>query len=181
MLSASAHKFNGPKGIGFIYIRKGTTIAPYADGGAQEKGLRAGTENIASIIGMSVALKKNCDAMAINTVYLKQLDETLIKALDDSGIDYIRNGREPRIPGINSISLKDVNGEALLHRLDLIGICVSTGSACDSVNTQISHVLHAIGLPTEYAQGTIRISLGKGNTQEETETIAKAILRIIKR
>ena len=181
MLSASAHKFNGPKGIGFMYIRKGTSIAPYADGGAQEKGLRAGTENIASIIGMSVALKKNCDAMAINTVYLKQLDETLIKALDDSGIDYIRNGREPRIPGINSISFKDVNGEALLHRLDLMGICVSTGSACDSVNTQISHVLHAIGLPTEYAQGTIRISLGKGNTQEETETIAKVVLRIIKR
>lgn len=181
MLSASAHKFNGPKGIGFLYIRKGTKILPYADGGAQEHRLRAGTENIASIVGMAVALQKSCVAIEANAAHLRALDGIVIKALDESGIDYRRNGSKNRVPGSISISLRNADGEALLHRLDLMGICVSTGSACDSVNTQISHVLQAVGLPTEYAQGTIRISLGKGNTQEETETIAKAILHIMKR
>ena len=181
ILSASAHKFNGPKGIGFLYIRKGTKILPYADGGAQEHRLRAGTENIASIVGMAVALQKSCVAIEANAAHLRALDGIVIKALDESGIDYRRNGSQNRVPGSISISFRNADGEALLHRLDLMGICVSTGSACDSVNTQISHVLQAVGLPTEYAQGTIRISLGKGNTQEETETIAKAILHIMKR
>lgn len=178
MLSASAHKFNGPKGIGFLYVRKGTNVVPYADGGAQENRLRAGTENIASIVGMSVALKKNCDAMTINAGYLKQLDETLIKALDDSGIDYIRNGREPCLPGFNSLSFKDADGETLLHRLDLMGISVSTGSACNSVNTQISHVLKAIKLDETLAMGTIRISFGKNNTKDDVYAIATALAKI---
>ena len=180
MLSASAHKFNGPKGVGFLYIRKGTKILPYADGGTQERRYRAGTENIASVVGMAVALQKNCVAIEANAAHLRTLDGIVIKALDESGIDYLRNGSKNRVPGSISISLRNADGEALLHRLDLMGICVSTGSACNSVNTQISHVLQAVGLPIEYAQGTIRISLGKGNTQEETETIAKAILHIMK-
>ena len=179
MLSASAHKFNGPKGIGFLFIRKGTTIMPYIDGGAQEHGLRAGTENIASIVGMAVALQKNCEEIEANTMHLEELDAIIIKTLCKSGIDYRRNGSCNRVPGNISLSFKNIDGEALLHRLDLMGICVSTGSACDTVNTQISHVLHAIGLPIGYAQGTIRITLGKENTKEEAEAIAKAILRVI--
>jgi len=179
MLSASAHKFNGPKGIGFLYIRKGTAITSYADGGAQERGLRAGTENVASIVGMAVSLKKNCETMEANAAHLKSLDEAIVTALDESGIDYQRNGGKNRVPGSISLSFKDADGEALLHRLDLMGICVSTGSACDSVNTQVSHVLQAIGLPAEYAIGTIRISLGKNNTLEEAHAIVKAIQRIL--
>ncbi len=180
MLSASAHKFNGPKGVGFLYIRKGTKISPYTHGGAQELGMRAGTENVASVVGMAVALKKNCDAIETNAAHLKILDEIIIKALDESGIDYRRNGSDHRIPGIISLSFKNADGEAFLHRLDLMGICVSTGSACDSANTKVSHVLKKIGLPMEYAQGTIRISLGKDNTIDEMHRIAQSLLKILK-
>lgn len=179
MLSASAHKFNGPKGTGFLYIRNDTSITPYVDGGAQESGLRAGTENIASIVGMSVALKNNCNAMAANIVHLRKLERLLIDELTGAGIDFKRNGNENRVPGNVNLSFKGADGEALLHRLDLMGICVSTGSACDSINTQVSHVLQAIDLPTEYAQGTIRISFGRENTREDAEAIAKALLRIV--
>ncbi|MHB1154707.1 MAG: cysteine desulfurase family protein [Eubacteriales bacterium] len=180
MLSASAHKFNGPKGIGFLYIRKGAKISPYADGGAQEYGLRAGTENIASIVGMASALQKNCSTIETNAVYLKILDDLLIKTLDVSGIDYQRNGNLNRLPGIISLSFKNADGEALLHRLDLMGICVSTGSACDNVNTKVSHVLRAIQLDESYAKGTIRISLSKDNTTDEINKIAQSLLKILK-
>lgn len=180
LLSASAHKFNGPKGIGFLYIRKGTKISPYVDGGSQESGFRAGTENIASIIGMAVALKQNCDEVESNIVHIKKLEKIVMDKLNASEIDYIRNGGDNRIPGNVSLSFKNEDGEALLHRLDLIGICVSTGSACDSVNTKVSHVLHSIGLPFEYAHGTIRISLGKANTAEDAIEIANSLIHILK-
>lgn len=180
MLSASAHKFNGPKGVGFLYIRNGTKISPYADGGAQELGLRAGTENIASIVGMAVALQKNCGVIETNAAHLKTLETIIIKALLESGIDYRRNGSTHNLPGIISLSFKDADGEALLHRLDLMSICVSTGSACDSANTQISHVLRAIQLEESYAKGTIRISLSKDNTADEMQRIAQSLLKILK-
>lgn len=178
-LSASAHKFNGPKGIGFLYIRQGTVIEPFFDGGAQEYGFRAGTENIASIMGMAVALKKNCEEIPKVQHHLKELEQIILSKLDAAKIDYCRNGGEPRIPGNLSLSFKGFEGEMLLHRLDLMGIMVSTGSACDSKNTQISHVLQAIRADTDYAMGTIRISLGKSNTIEEAEKIADALIKII--
>lgn len=177
MLSASAHKFNGPKGIGFLYIRKGVNIISFSDGGSQESGRRAGTENVASIVGMAVALKNNLAKLAENEDHIVKLEHLLISEL--SGLDYIRNGDKNHVPGNISISFKDRDGEALLHRLDLAGICVSTGSACDSVNTQISHVLKAIGLEECYAKGTIRISLGKDNTEEEVLTIVSALKKIM--
>lgn len=180
MLSASAHKFNGPKGIGFLYVRKGTHISPYASGGSQEFGMRAGTENIASIVGMATALKKNCDLIQSITEHLVSLEQQLIDAIRISGIDYHRNGSQIRIPGNISLSFPGKDGEALLHRLDLMGICVSTGSACDSKNTQISHVLRAIDLEERYAKGTIRISLGKNNTTTDVEAIAGALIKILK-
>lgn len=180
MLSASAHKFNGPKGIGFLYIRKGTPIARFNDGGAQEFGMRAGTENVAAIVGMSVALKANTEQIEMISEYIMALESQLINELNGYNIDYIRNGSENHIPGNISLSFKGCDGEAILHRMDLKGISISTGSACDSVNTRISHVIEAIGVSDEYAQGTIRISLGKNNTEDDVLKIAQALSEIVK-
>ncbi len=180
MLSASAHKFNGPKGIGFLYIKKETPISPYLDGGAQEFGMRAGTENIAYIVAMAIALEKNCHNMKRNSDHLKKLEDILIGELHGYKLDFRCNGSNYKIPGNISLSFRNAEGEMLLHRLDLMGICVSTGSACDSKNTQISHVLEAIRVPREYAVGTIRVSLGAENTEEEVRYIAKAICKILK-
>lgn len=181
LLSASAHKFNGPKGIGFLYIKKGTPIVPYVDGGAQESGMRAGTENVASIVGMAVALKKNCERIKENIDYISSLVQRLIFGLDRSGVTYKHNTTLHSYPGIVSLSFPGFSGEALLHRLDLMGISVSTGSACDSKNTEISHVLKAIRLPERLAQGTIRISFGKDNTTDEVDTIVKALKVILEK
>lgn len=180
MLSASAHKFNGPKGIGFLYIKNGTQINPYMSGGSQESGLRAGTENVASIVGMATALKKNIEQISFNTTYIKELEHQLLTKLRKiKGIDYKKNGGENTIPGNISLSFRGQDGEMLLHRLDLRGICVSTGSACDSVNTHTSHVLQAINLDKSYINGTIRISLGKHNTIEDVDYIVEEIKKII--
>ena len=180
MLSASAHKFNGPKGLGFLYIKSGTKIFPYADGGAQEHGMRAGTENIASVVGMAAALKKNCIHMTQVQNRLHMLEDKFLDVLRLSGIDYIRNGSTNHVPGNVNVSIRNASGEMLLHRLDLKGIAVSTGSACDSVNTQISHVIQAIRVPEEYAQGTIRVSFGRDNEESDAVEIAKAIVDILK-
>ena len=178
MLSASAHKFNGPKGIGFLYIKKGTPINSYASGGAQEFGMRAGTENVASIVGMAVALKKNCERIQEATRHLLTCETLLIEKLNNAGVDFVRNGSDNHIPGNISLSFRSADGETILHRLDLMGICVSTGAACDSVNTKVSHVLDAIGTEEEYAEGTIRISLSSINTIIEVNTIGDSLLKI---
>ena len=179
LLSASAHKFNGPKGIGFLYIRKGVKLDSYADGGGQEYGLRAGTENIAGIIGMATALETSCNLMQERTAHIISLEKHLLDELSAFGLDFIRNGDKQHIPGNISLSFRNADGEALLHRLDLMGISVSTGSACNSTSTELSHVIEAIGLPNEYAFGTIRISLGYENTLEEIEMIANALRTIL--
>lgn len=179
-LSASAHKFNGPKGIGFLYVKKGTVLQPFNDGGSQEKGMRAGTENTASIVGMAVALDNNIRTLRENEAKLIELERVLESSLNEKGISYIRNGDTKHIPGNMSFSFRGWEGEVLLHRLDLMGICVSTGSACDSVNTEVSHVLKAIGLEDAYAEGTIRISFGKNNTQEDAKKIASSLYNIMK-
>ena len=179
MLSASAHKFNGPKGVGFLFIKKGTLLTRLSDGGSQEFGMRAGTENIASIVGMATALKDNCASASENESYIMDLENALLNRLSESGLDFVRNGAKKHIPGNISLSFRNADGETLLHRLDLMGICVSTGSACDSVNTKISHVLQAINLDEDYARGTIRISLGKENKIEEARIIADSIIHIL--
>lgn len=180
MLSASAHKFNGPKGIGFLYIKKGTPIHAYLDGGSQEFGLRAGTENIAAIVAMAVALQKNCDELTKYTELMIKLETDLIDILTRNNIDFVRNGDVNRLPGNISLSFNGFEGEMLLHRLDLMGICVSTGSACDSKNTQISHVLKAIKLDPQYAMGTVRISFGITNDENDGVAIGEALTKIIK-
>ena len=179
MLSASAHKFNGPKGIGFLYVKKGVKINAFLDGGNQESGMRSGTENIASIVAMAVALKNNCDGMKKNREILEKLEKMFFCQLQKAEIDYIPNGSRNHIPGNISISIKDAEGEMLLHRLDLKGICISTGSACNSKNTQVSHVIKAIGVPEEYEKGTIRISLSKDNTEQEVITIVNTLIEIL--
>lgn len=139
--------------------------------------MRAGTEDIAAIVGMALALQENSDHLMSNIKYISVLEARLLEVLSAADIEYKRNGIN-HIPGNISLSFKG-GGKALLHRLDLIGICVSSGSACDSTDTQISHVLQAIGLNCDYAMGTIRISLGKTNTLEEIDYIAHSIIKIV--
>lgn len=179
-LSASAHKFNGPKGIGFLYIKRGTKCPSFILGGAQENGLRAGTENVAAIVGMATALQENISLLNETSNHLVKLENQLISILEHQGISYQRNGDSKHISGNISLSFPDFSGETLLHRLDLMGISVSTGSACDSKETQVSHVLKAIGLDEDMAKGTIRISLGRYNTENDISQIACALEKIIK-
>ncbi len=180
MLSASAHKFNGPKGVGFLYVRKGIDIHSHNDGGSQERGMRAGTENVAGIVGMAVALKNNCDQMADTTQKLIMMEQILLEKLQNVGINCIRNGSpDHHLPGLLSLSFAGFEGEALLHRLDLMGICIATGAACDSKETQISHVLQAIGLDESIASGTIRISFGRFNDISDAVSVVNAIIKII--
>lgn len=181
LLSASAHKFNGPKGIGFLYVRKGILISSHNDGGLQEYGKRAGTENIAAIVAMAYALKNNVVEIEQNEKKLIELEQIIENGLKNNSVHYVRNGANDHIPGNISLSFPGIEGETLLHRLDLMKICVSTGSACDSVNTQISHVLKAIQLEEDLARGTIRISLGKNNTKEEALIIVDALVKILQK
>lgn len=180
MLSASAHKFNGPKGVGFLYIKKGTPIEPLLHGGGQEKGMRSGTENVASIVGMAAALNENMASIENNRTYLENLRTQLISSLRSRNIDFIVNGADRHIPGSTSLSFKNVDGEMLLHRLDLMGIAVATGSACNSKETVLSHVIKAIGVPPEYANGTIRITLGPDNNAEQIDKIIASLTKILK-
>lgn len=179
ILSASAHKFNGPKGIGFLYVRKGTPLVPYASGGGQEHHMRAGTENVASVVGMAIALKKNVMTIKDTTSHLALLENRLLMGLSNANIQFSRNGSEVHIPGNLSLSFPGYSGETLLHRLDLMGIYVSTGSACNSKETEISHVLRAIGLEPETAKGTIRLSLGRSNSEDDVDTIVESLHRIL--
>ena len=180
-MSASAHKFNGPKGIGFLYVKNGTKITPYMSGGAQEQGLRAGTENVPLIVGMAKALEKNCSVMESTKNRLMEIEAAFLDVLNKNNLDFIRNGAvHSHIPGNISVSFRSVSGEMLLHRLDLKKIYISTGSACDSKNTQVSHVIRAIKVPSDYAQGTIRVSFGKQNTVEEAQIIGNQIANILK-
>lgn len=182
-LSASAHKFNGPKGIGFLFIRKGLKLKQLIHGGQQEAGLRAGTENVASIVGMAAALKSNCDQMERNSAHLDALADRLKEGLEGVAdqIVYPGSGVCDQLPGFVSVSFPGHPAEGLMHMLDLKGIAVSTGAACDSKNTQISHVLKAINAPRAIAESTIRISLGPENTQQDVDEILTALKILLRR
>lgn len=179
MLSASAHKFNGVKGCGFLYMRRGCKLIPYSDGGAQESGSRAGTENIPGIVAITAALKNNCDHLEENRKKIIGLENEFMGKLKETGIPFVRNGGLHTLPGLISLSFPGTDGEAILHRMDLLGICISTGSACNSQDTEISHVLKSIDLDEEYAKGTIRVSLGKYNTSEDVEKIVRGLKKIL--
>ena len=179
LLSASAHKFNGPKGVGFLYIKNGTNIIEHESGGQQEMSLRAGTENIASIVGMAIALENNCKDLVKNSKHIIEIEKYFKSLLAGSTLDFLINGARDHIPGNVSLSFKYSDGEMLLHRLDLLCIMISTGAACDSKNTRVSHVLQAIKVPEEYAKGTIRLSFGKYNSLKDAEIIANSLLQIL--
>ena len=179
MLSASAHKFNGPKGVGFLYIRDGIHIESLLHGGAQESGMRAGTENVASIVGMAAALQEHHEQLEHEMEYLQSLSEILVGELSKAGLDFIENGNKKRIPGSLSLSFRGIDGEMLLHRLDLMGTEVATGSACNSKEAELSHVIQSIHVPSDYANGTIRITLGMDNTRDQMNILAHQIKHII--
>lgn len=181
-LSASAHKFNGPKGIGFLFIRKGVVLEPFLNGGQQENGLRSGTENVASIVGTATALKLNCDRMDENTGHLEDLTLRLREGIDRIFPNAIYPGDclMGQLPGFTSVSFPGHPAEGLLHLLDLKGIAVSAGAACDSKNTHISHVLKAVNATNEIARSTIRITFGAENTAHDVDAILAALRKILK-
>lgn len=177
MLSSSAHKFGGPKGVGFLYIKKGTPVTPLIFGGGQEMGVRAGTENVAAIVGMSRALKIATSNMNEELIHQEKLEKTFLSMLNKEKVAYTLNGGEERRCGIISISFEKENAERIMNRLDLMGIYISTGAACDSRKFEVSHVLRSIG--KEKAHGTVRISLGTETTESDVKTAALAISKIV--
>ena len=182
MMSASGHKINGPKGIGFLYIRKGVKIRSFVHGGAQERSRRAGTENIPGIVGLAAAVKKNFANMEERTRKETELRNYLIERIEKE-IPYCRlNGhRTDRLPNNVNFSFQFIEGESLLIMLDMKGICASSGSACTSGSLDPSHVLLAIGLPHEIAHGSLRMTLSEENTKEEIDFVADELKGIVER
>ncbi len=182
MLSASAHKFEGPKGVGFLYIKNGTRVEQYMHGGAQERNKRAGTENVAGIVGMATALKIACDNMESNMAHCLKLRQRYLSLLT-SKIDHVRiNGSlDKRLPGNVNTSFRFIEGESLLLSLDMMGIAASSGSACTSGSLDPSHVLLAIGLPHGIAHGSLRVSFSHRNTEAEVDEIVDKLVGIVKR
>ena len=180
MLSASGHKLNGPKGIGFLYIRKGIKIRSFIHGGQQERGRRAGTENVPGIVGMGAAAKRAFSILEEKRAKETELRDYLIEQIEKE-IPYCRlNGdRNRRLPNDVNFSFRFVEGESLLIMLDMKGICASSGSACTSGSLDPSHVLLAIGLPHEIAHGSLRLTLNEENTKEEMDTTVAAIKEIV--
>lgn len=182
MLSLSAHKFYGPKGTGALYIRKGVRLAPYIDGGAQEKRKRAGTENTAGIVGLGKAIELATQGIDEKCKRLGEMRDKLIELIEEN-IPYVRlNGhRTERLAGNVNMCFRFIEGEALLLSLDLVGISASSGSACTSGSLDPSHVLLAIGLPHEIAHGSLRVSLGDFNEMEDVYYIADSLKTIVER
>ncbi len=180
MLSLSGHKFHAPKGVGALYCRKGIPIQPFIQGGAQERGKRAGTEALPSIIAMAAALEESCAHLEENRKKVAHLRDKLIAGL--SRIPFSRLTGDPvrRLPGMVSFCFEGIEGESLLLRLDLAGICASSGSACTSGSLDPSHVLLAIGLPHEIAHGSLRLSLCETNTEEEIDYILEQVPQVVR-
>lgn len=181
MLSMSAHKFHGPKGIGALYCRKGIRLPNLIEGGAQERGRRAGTEAVYAVAGMAAALKEANDRMADNTAKVTALRDRLIDGLLKIDCSRLNGDRTQRLPGNVNVSFEGVEGESLLLYLDMKGISASSGSACTSGSLDPSHVLLAIGLSHEVAHGSLRLTLCETNTQEEVDYIISCVPEIIER
>lgn len=181
-LSLSAHKFYGPKGIGVLYVRKGIKFEKFVNGGHQERNKRAGTENVAGIVGLAKAIELAYQDLEEHNKKIKELRDYYVEQVKEK-IPYIKiNGdMEKRLPGNSNISFRFIEGEGLLLNLDLKGICASSGSACTSGSLDPSHVLLAIGLPHEIAHGSLRISIGKYNTKEEIDYLVENLVEIVGR
>lgn len=181
LLSLSAHKFHGPKGVGVLYVRRGINLPNLIHGGAQERGRRAGTENVAGAVGLSVALKEACATMQERGERLTNMRDRLIDSLLKIDRSHINGDRVNRLPGNINMCFEGVEGESLLLMLDLKGVCASSGSACTSGSLDPSHVLLAIGLPHEIAHGSLRITFSDQNTEEDVDYIIDILPKIIER
>jgi len=179
MMSVSAHKFNGPKGIGFLYCKRNLHPQIFMDGGAQERGHRAGTENVAAIVGMAQALEDAAAAREENAERLAAMRDRIQSGLLEIPDSRVNGDLENRLPGTLNMSFSKVDGQSLLFSLDLKGVAASSGSACASGSLDPSHVLLAIGLPYEQAHGSLRITVGKYNTMEEAEEIILAVKEVV--
>ncbi|MCH5156058.1 MAG: cysteine desulfurase NifS [Clostridiales bacterium] len=179
MLSMSAHKFHGAKGVGALYVRRGVPLNTFIDGGAQEKGRRAGTENLAGIAAMAAALDYVCGNMKKTSARLSALRDKIIKGLSAIPHSKLNGDKDKRLPSILNMCFEGIEGESLLLHLDDKGICASSGSACTSGSLDPSHVLLALGLPHEVAHGSLRISLSEDNTDEDADYIICAVKEVV--
>ena len=179
MLSASAHKFHGPKGTGFLYAKRGVVLTNVIDGGAQERGKRAGTENIPAIMGMAAALKEACANMEENTAKMIAVRDRLIAGLSEIPKSVLNGSRDHRLPGNVNFCFEGIEGESILLLLDDKGVCASSGSACTSGSLDPSHVLLAIGRPHEIAHGSLRLSVDESVTLEDADYIINAVKQTV--
>jgi cysteine desulfurase len=179
MLSLSGHKFHGPKGVGVLYAKTGIPLVNIIEGGAQERGKRAGTENIPGIVGMTAALEESVRNMAANAVKVSAMRDRLIEELTKIPHSRLNGDRKQRVPGTVNLCFEGIEGESLLLWLDEEGISASSGSACTSGSLDPSHVLLALGLPHEVAHGSLRLSIGEYNTPDEIEHIIEAVPRVV--
>ncbi len=179
MLSLSAHKFHGPKGVGALYVRRGLPLVNLIDGGAQERGKRAGTENIPAIMGMAAALEEACRDMQANNAHIEKLRSKLIAGLSQISHCAANGDQTHHLPGIVSFCFEGIEGESLLLYLDAMGVCASSGSACTSGSLDPSHVLLAIGRVHDVAHGSLRLSLSHYNTEEEIDHILTCVPQVV--
>jgi len=179
MLSLSAHKFHGPKGIGALYARKGVALTNLIEGGGQERGKRAGTENVPAIMGMAAAFEEACLHIEENAAKVSALRDKLIGGLSNIPHSILNGAREPRLPGNVNFCFEGIEGESLLLLLDQKGVLASSGSACTSGSLDPSHVLLAIGRPHEIAHGSLRLTLSEWNTEEEVDHILKVVPEVV--
>ncbi len=181
LLSLSAHKFYGPKGVGILYIRQGTRILPQLQGGSQERNRRAGTENVAGIVGAGEALRLAYEALEEHNAHVMALRDQLIQRLLTIPGAHLTGHPTERLPNNASFCFERIEGESVLLNLDMLGIAASSGSACTSASLDPSHVLLAMGVPPELAHGSLRLTLGKDNTQEDIDAVADALPGIIEK
>ena len=179
MLSLSAHKFHGPRGIGALYVKRGIELTSLMEGGGQERGKRPGTENLPAIMGMAAALKEECSLMEENAARVAAMRDRLLQGLFQIPYSILNGPRDNRLPGNVNFCFEGVSGESLLLLLDSKGICASSGSACASGALDPSHVLLALGLAPEIAQGSLRISLDISNTEEEIDYMLEVIPQVV--
>jgi cysteine desulfurase len=179
MLSLSGHKFHAPKGVGVLYVKKHFPLMNLIEGGGQERGKRAGTENVAGIVALAAALKESCDTMEENTATILPMRDKLISELGKIPHSIINGSMENHVPGTVNICFEGLEGDGLLLLLDQNGICASSGSACNAGSIDPSHVLLAIGVPYELAHGSLRLSIGEYNTMEEIEHIIRVVPQVV--
>lgn len=181
MLSLAGHKFRGPRGTGVLYVKKGITLEPLVYGGGQERGLVSGTENTAGFIGLAAAMQDACEHLDEKMGYVKKLTDKLVKGIMEN-IPYSHYTGDPvnRLPGTASFVFEAIEGEGLILRLDNAGVCGSTGSACSTGSLDPSHVLMAIGLPHEIAHGSLRLTLGEQNTEEDVDYVIETVTDVVK-